>query len=175
MNIEIKKINKSDIRTIWEKGFSEKMPEWKKWDGPYFDDYKYIEFDEFIKTQSSFFLSENIRGIYLDDKILGMLSKFWIDKKTRWLEIGITIYKSDKWSLGIGSKALRLWISEIFDTTDNLEHIGLTTWSGNQRMIRTAEKIGMKEEARIRKVRWHNNVFYDSVKYGILRDEYKQK
>ena len=30
-------------------------------------------------------------------------------------------------------------------------------------------------EGRIRKVRYHNNIFYDSMKYGILKEEWKNK
>lgn len=63
----------------------------------------------------------------------------------------------------MGTKALKLWIDYIFNHINNLEHIGLTTWSGNHRMMRVAEKIGMTKEAQIRKVRFHNNVYYDSV------------
>lgn len=93
-------------------------------------------------------------------------------KKTRWLEIGIVIFDENFWSKGIGSKALSLWIDEIFNTEENLEHIGLTTWSGNIGMMKCSLKIGMTLEGRIRKVRYNNNIFYDSMKYGILKDEW---
>ena len=39
-------------------------------------------------------------------------------------------------------------------------------------MIRLAEKLGLICEARIRKVRYFNGVYYDSIKYGILREEF---
>ena len=39
-------------------------------------------------------------------------------------------------------------------------------------MIKLAEKLGLVCEARIRKVRYFNGVYYDSVKYGILREEF---
>ena len=91
-----------------------------------------------------------------------MVSKDWIDKQTRWLEIGIVIYDSRKWSGGYGTTALQIWINHIFQNTDKLEHIGLTTWSGNPSMMRVAEKV-----------RYYNGKYYDSMKYGILRDEWK--
>ncbi len=40
-------------------------------------------------------------------------------------------------------------------------------------MMHVAEKIGMKQEARIRQVRFYEGKYYDSVQYGILRDEWK--
>ena len=51
--------------------------------------------------------------------------------------------------------------------------MGLATWSGNERMIRVGEKLGMKVEARIRKVRFYENNYYDSIRMGILREEWE--
>ena len=53
-----------------------------------------------------------------------------------------------------------------------LVRVGLTTWSGNERMIRVAEKLGMQMEARIRKVRYYDGHYYDSIRMGILREEW---
>ena len=55
-------------------------------------------------------------------------------------------------------------MEHIFQTNTELEHIGLTTWSDNHRMMRAAEKIGMIKEAQIRKVRYWKGHYYDSVK-----------
>ena len=40
-------------------------------------------------------------------------------------------------------------------------------------MMRCAEKLGMQQEARIRKVRYYQGEYYDSVKYGVLREEWQ--
>ena len=55
--------------------------------------------------------------------------------------------------------------------TDVLEHIGMTTWSGNGTMMAVAEKLGFLKEGQIRKVRYYQGQYYDSMKYGILREE----
>lgn len=47
-------------------------------------------------------------------------------------------------------------------------------WSGNERMIRVGEKLGMQIEARIRKVRYHEGFYYDSIRMGILREEWEE-
>ncbi|NLM07181.1 MAG: GNAT family N-acetyltransferase [Tissierellia bacterium] len=175
--VELVRFNKDYLKKIWELGFKEERPEWKNWDGPYFDDdYKKCEsFESFLELESNFFLHDNRRCILLNSEPVGMLSRVWEDKKTRWLEIGITIYRTDLWGKGIGTKALSLWINDTFKEFDFLEHIGLTTWSGNIRMMKSAEKLGMKKEAQIRKVRYHKGIYYDSVSYGILREEWKNK
>lgn len=38
-------------------------------------------------------------------------------------------------------------------------------------MQKIGEKCGMTKEGVIRKVRFLNNQYYDSIKYGILREE----
>ena len=68
---------------------------------------------------------------------------------------------------------MRQWVSDTFNTYAEIEHVGLTTWSGNIRMMKVAERIGMQQEACIRKVRYHNGYYYDSVKYGVLREEWQ--
>lgn len=172
MEINLRMIRQKDLNQIWQYGFSEKKPEWKEWDGPYFEnDYKQETYEEFLKSSGESLRDIDTRAISVNDDLVGIINYYWVDKKTRWLEIGIIIYKSDKWNKGIGTAALKLWIKEIFSSIKDIEHIGLTTWSGNFRMIGAALSAGMKEEARIRKVRYHNDFYYDSVKYGILREE----
>ena len=68
--------------------------------------------------------------------------------------------------------ALKKWIKDCFIKYPEIERVGLTTWSGNQGMMRLAEKLGLILEGRLRKVRYYNGTYYDSVKYGILREEF---
>lgn len=42
-------------------------------------------------------------------------------------------------------------------------------------MMRLGEKSGLKLEGQIRKVRYWQETWYDSIKYGILREELKNK
>lgn len=42
-------------------------------------------------------------------------------------------------------------------------------------MMKLADRLGLKCEGRIRKVRYCQNTYYDSVKYGILREEWENK
>ena len=89
------------------------------------------------------------------------------------MEIGIIIFNDCYWGHGIGHKALKMWIDEIFDKNPKLIRLGLTTWSGNERMIKLSETIGLKKEAVYRKARIVDNQYYDSVSYGILKEEWK--
>ena len=49
------------------------------------------------------------------------------------------------------AKHLKSGQQKTFDDFPELEHVGLTTWSGNMSMMKSAEKIGYKLEGRIRK------------------------
>ena len=69
------------------------------------------------------------------------------------------------------SLSLPLWLKELFEYFAYLPPIRFTTWSGNKGMQKNGEKCGMTKEVVIRKVRFLNNQYYDSVKYGILWEE----
>lgn len=140
---------------------------------PYFDEYKQMTYDEFIAEEADFLLRHNYTlGVEYDHKIVGCVTYNWPDKRTLWLEVGIVLYSEETWNKGIGKASLNQFLDILFKRYEKLEHIGLTTWSHNIGMMKLAQSLGMKEEAKIRKVRYYNGVYYDSMKYGILRDEY---
>ncbi|MDO4594708.1 MAG: GNAT family protein [Tissierellia bacterium] len=172
--MKLESFNQKYLKDIHKKGFSEDNPKWTKFNAPYFKEYKKFEnFEDFCKSEIGLFhKKQNVRAIIIDKRAIGLVSRYWISKNTRWLEIGIVIYDENMWHKGYGKKALKLWIDDTFKTFKELEHIGLTTFSGNESMMRLSEKIGMKMEARIRKVRFYNGIYYDSIKYGILREEW---
>ena len=144
---------------------------WTRFNGPYFP-YSAPSVDEFEHDLfARLCAGERIQLITLSDKPIGSVSYYWECEATRWLEVGVIIYDSDYWGQGIGRKALIPWISHLFATL-NIERVGLTTWSGNPRMMACAEKLGLQLEARLRKVRYYNGHYYDSVKYGVLREEW---
>lgn len=172
--ITLKHLTDPDLVQIWQLGFREEKPAWKEWNAPYFDDYQpYNSFDHFKQSAEYRSLSsEQNRGIFLDDQLIGAISRYWECETTRWLEIGLVIYDSHYWSGGHGTKALTQWITDTFEAFPQIERVGLTTWSGNHRMMRAAEKLGFSKEATIRKVRYWQGCYYDSIKYGILREEW---
>lgn len=108
------------------------------------------------------------------NEIIGEVSWYWKSKETYWMEIGIVIFNDKFWNKGIGNTALKLWISLIFDTHSEINRLGISTWSGNTGMINLAKKIGMKKEAEYRNARIINGEYFDSVSYGILREEWNE-
>lgn len=171
--IELKQIKETDLPIIHDIGYTEEMPFWATMNAPYFNEYKQVDLEEFLKTEAAYYLKdEGVAGIYLNDVIIGMVSCYWESKATRWLEMGIVIYQESKLRKGYGREAMRLWIQKCFSNYPEIERVGMTTWSGNTGLIALAQRLGMQEEARIRKVRYYEGVYYDSMKYGILRSEW---
>ncbi|HEL1585706.1 TPA: GNAT family N-acetyltransferase [Streptococcus suis] len=165
------------LHRLWEIGYRQAAPRWKEFAAPYFDDYHaYARFEDFQAAPLYQWLQkEAVRAILLDDQPIGFVSYYWECQPTRWLEVGIEIHDDSIWGKGYGTTALKIWLNMIFDQFPDLEHIGLTTWSGNPGMMRAAEKLGMTKEAQIRKVRYWQGHYYDSVKYGIIREEWLEQ
>ncbi|HEW5611926.1 TPA: GNAT family N-acetyltransferase [Streptococcus pneumoniae] len=174
--IYLRKLKREDLMSLWEMAYSQLNPVWKQYDAPYYDDYQYFSnFKEFELQKSESILSNSNRlGIFVDDKLVGTVSRYWVCKQIRWMELGIGIYDKKFWNTGIGKVAMLQWIDRTFQDYLELEHLGLTTWSGNIGMMKLAEKLRMKKEAHIPKVRYYQGKYFDSIKYGILREDWEK-
>ncbi|MCU9613362.1 GNAT family N-acetyltransferase [Caldibacillus lycopersici] len=169
--LKIRPINKRDLPRLWELAFKDAAPEWKKWDAPYFE-HKALPYDTFLEISPRFVEQDSFWAVELNGELIGTVSYYWEHEPSRWLEMGIVLHEAANWSKGIGTRVLRLWINHLFQTMP-LVRVGYTTWSGNKRMIRVGEKLGMTMEARIRKVRYYNGEYYDSIRMGLLREEWE--
>ncbi|PEJ57173.1 GNAT family N-acetyltransferase [Bacillus sp. AFS002410] len=169
--LQIRPINEEDLYTLWTLTFKEKAPEWKKWDAPYYE-HKSMTFEEYLTTKDRVVNQDSMWIIEVEGKIIGIVSYYWEHKPSNWLEMGIGIYDPQYWSGGYGTSALKLWIDHLFNTLP-LVRVGYTTWSGNYRMIKVGEKLGMTMEARLRKCRYYDGHYYDSIRMGLLREEWE--
>lgn len=171
--IKIRKIKENDLVMYWEIAYRDNL-EWMKWNGPYFNDPIYTK-EQFINEIGPKYYLNNSRRqvITYNQEIVGLVSYYFEDEPLNfWPEIGILIFNNTLWGKGIGKQALSIWIDSIFSEHSKVQRLGFTTWSGNKRMMALGEKIGMKCEAQIRKVRYYDGQYWDSVKYGILRSDF---
>lgn len=169
--LRIRPVKEEDLHTLWELLYKEETPEWKKWDAPYYE-HKAISYEEYLKKKPNLIDQDDYWAIEVEGEILGIVSYYWEHEPSHWLEMGIGIYRPQYWSGGFGTRALKLWINHLFDTLP-LVRVGYTTWSGNHRMIKVGEKLGMTMEARLRKCRYYNGEYYDSIRMGLLREEWE--
>ncbi|WP_066321711.1 GNAT family N-acetyltransferase [Bacillus sp. FJAT-29814] len=167
----LRHITDQDLPVLWELIYKEDSPEWKKWDAPYYE-HNSMPYEQFLTERDSWVNREDRWAIVVNDKVVGTVGYYWEHKSSNWLEMGIVIYDPRYWSGGYGTKTIRLWISHLFNSMP-LVRVGFTTWSGNERMIKVGEKLGMTMEARLRKCRYYNGEYYDSIRMGLLREEWE--
>ncbi len=172
----LKEAVQEDIDELYYWRYEEEEQEAKKWNGPYIPE-PYITKEEYRNTwEEDYEIFPGVPAtlvIRADGKLLGTVGAYWVDKNTSWLETGIVIYDKAYWNGGYGYEAYKRWIDFLFRST-GLHRLGMSTWSGNIRMMKVAEKIGMKEEARIRKARIVDGNYFDAIKMGILREEWEE-
>jgi putative hydrolase of HD superfamily len=154
--------------------------EWKQFDGPYFlmDESKVPERIGRLRDAitAAEWSNPRHRLVIADratDAFVGMVSRYWESEETNWLSVGIAIYDPAHWSRGIGFEALGLWSDYVLRTMPELVRVGLATWSGNERMMHLADKLGFMQEARFRLARIVRGNYYDSMGYGVLRTEWE--
>ncbi|MED0666914.1 GNAT family protein [Bacillus badius] len=169
--MKIRPIHEEDLRSLWELIYGEENPEWKKWDAPYFA-HKPIDFKSYYDNRESILFNSSKMVIEVNDKIIGTVNYYWEHKPSNWLESGIVIFHPDYWGNGYGTEAFALWIDHLFNSLD-LVRVGATTWSGNKRMIKLGRKLGMIIEGRLRKCRYFDGQYYDSIRMGILKEEWE--
>ncbi len=146
---------------------------WTETNGPYFG-YQRPSFEKFQQSWlPSWIEGIGAKVIEYQGRVVGVVTWYWECENTRWLEAGIVIHDSSVWGQGVARRALIPWINEIFNHQE-IERVGMTTWSGNPGMIKSAQAIGLQVEGVIRKVRYYQGTYYDSVKLGILREEWQQ-
>ncbi len=172
--IRLTQASEAQLDELYYWRFEEKRQEAKRWNGPYIPEARLSKEQHREKWLEEESIASGVPAslvITADEKTIGYVGAYWVDQNTNWLETGIVIYDPDYWNGGYGSEAYRLWIDFLFEFTD-LHRLGMSTWSGNDRVMKVAQRLGMKEEARIRKARMVEGVYYDAIKMGILREEW---
>lgn len=154
--------------------------QWMQFDGPYYvlDESKVPEIiGRLRETVAAAAWANPRQRLAIADRatnaFMGMVSRYWESEETKWLSVGIAIYDPAHWGGGLGFEALGLWSDYILQEMPELVRLGLRTWSGNERMMRLAVKLGFVQEACFRKARIVRGEYYDSVGYGILREEWE--
>jgi RimJ/RimL family protein N-acetyltransferase len=177
--VVLRDVTEQDIKDIYYWTYEAPDREHLNWNAPYHKR-SYMSFEEFLNTQWKSKLEEvkqnKVRSkliIEADEQLIGTVGWYWVDQTTNWLNNGISIFNKDYWSGGYGTDAFQLWTDYIFEHM-NVERVGISTWSGNVRMMKLAAKIGMIEEGRIRRARIVNGEYFDSIKMGILRHEWEE-
>lgn len=156
---------------------------WQELDAPYYPPLSIEQRDDLIERKRTE-IEEGAAGsppnslVIADrrtDAFMGLVTWYWQSEDTNWPGVGIAIFDPERWGRGAGYEALGLWSDFLFRSLSQIVRLDLRTWSGNRGMMRLAEKLGYRQEARFRQARIVAGEFYDGLGYGVLRDEWEQR
>ena len=175
--IVLRDMKESDLDSYWH--WIQPGHKWQTIDGPYHQ-YKEGELLERFQNRKRDVLAKDfanprtwlVIGDINTDELIGIVSSYWHSKETYWLCSGIRILNENSWGKGIGTDALTLWTVYLFANRPEICRLGLEMWSGNERLIHLALKLGYREEARFLKARIVNGKYFDSIGFGILREDW---
>ncbi|MGG7163317.1 GNAT family N-acetyltransferase [Clostridium ihumii] len=143
--------------------------EWKDYDAPWEKDeeinlekikqciIKEVQNPPKIKTH---FEIESKEG-----KHIGRVSSYYINGDKEKLAVGIDIINKENRGKGLGYEALLKFIKYILSNITN--EVYTETWSGNERMIKLALKLGFKEINRDVDLLKVNGKYYDSITFKL--------
>ncbi len=177
--IKLRDWTTSDLKTY--KQYQSDHHKWMELDAPYYERSTEAETDEHLKNIAKRITEKNWNTprrrliiADLENNLIGSVSWYWQSKATNWISIGITIYDEQYWGKGIGFEAFGFWCEYLFRSMPDISRLDLRTWSGNTGMMRLSEKLGFKQEACFRKARIYKGKYFDSIGYGILREEWNE-
>lgn len=103
---------------------------------------------------------------------LGSCGLFSFNQKARHAALGISIGDKSYWDKGIGTEALHTILRHGFETL-NLNRVHLRVHVSNHRAIQVYQKLGFKEEGRLRDDHFAHGIYEDTLVMAILRDEWE--
>lgn len=146
--------------------------EWMNWDAPWEDPSSIDEITARLRKRIDH-QNPSVLEICLETgEHIGWVGSYYVDNNSAKTAVGIDIPEEKFRGRGIGSRALKQWITYLFAKYPEIERLYTQTWSGNERMIGLAEKLGFQEIHRRMGVRKVRGEFYDAITYEITRDKF---
>ena len=174
MKVNLRTEYEDDWPWLWHWRHELDNAEWKQWDSPFLHDHiRRLSYEEFKQAQV---LNTRFGSIIeADGQRVGTVNRSELPPRGGgWWDIGIVIYDPTYRNQGIGTEAGRLWIDHTFNHT-RAHVVTLSTWSGNEPMIKTGERLGLKECSRIPEARSWKGLRYDVVQMSVLRADWEKQ
>lgn len=164
---------------------------WALWDGPWEMEERLANYNEeedrrelrkFLEKPKEghrwTFEIDTIEGVHI-----GAVNAYCIDEEYNWQEklpkeewktarwaVGIDISESSFWSGGYGTQALTAFVHYCIE--DGFTELYTQTWSGNERMIGLAHKLGFRECCRKKGLREVRGGIYDGLSFRLNLDAF---
>ena len=110
-------------------------------------------------------------GIFLNNKLIGTISIYHIDFKHSFSSLGILLEKQF-WRKGIMQEALTYFLDYYFNKL-NFNRIEAQTFVENYPAIKLFEKLGFKNEGKLRQNFLIAGKYEDSYLFSMLKSEFK--
>lgn len=161
--------------------------EWMNWDAPDepgepIDELHYrADLLEFVNTSRESGFRSFFEIATAEGRHIGRINSYVLDESLEWarwpeeglpdrVAIGIDICDSSVWGRGLGTRAIAAMI--LYFRENGIRDIYTQTWSGNLRMIRSAQKLGFAECRRIVGDRCIRGGRYDSLTFRLDLDRF---
>ena len=105
------------------------------------------------------------------DEPVGLTYFTRIDWVGRMATFYIAIAEKENWSKGYGSEATQMMVDYAFGTL-NLNRIQLHVSVENERAVKVYEKIGFKNEGRLRQAMYFDGKYHDFYLMAVLREDW---
>jgi RimJ/RimL family protein N-acetyltransferase len=115
--------------------------------------------------------TEMVFRIEIDNVLIGevrLKNLRWFNRKA---ELSIIIHEEHQ-GKGYGREVLEYIIEYAFDKM-NLHRLEAEALEFNEISISLLEKLGFQPEGRLREAKYHNDKYWDILRYGLLKSEYK--
>ncbi|UQN06147.1 GNAT family N-acetyltransferase [Deinococcus sp. QL22] len=157
-----------DLPTL-RRWLADPQAQWREWDAPYFHAASTSAvMQAYVDQLASRPPDPDERVVDVGGVCIGMVNRSEeAPAGGGWWDLGILVYDPAHWGRGVGTRALELWVTATFEET-NAHVVTFTTWSGNERMIRAALRLGFREAGRVREARVVQGQRYDSVRLDML-------
>lgn len=173
--VDLRALAAEDDEFLWRWLHGTPDPKWKRWDAPYFHaaDTQVPDRDTFAAAHARHVEDRHRRIVTVDGAPVGLVTRYEeAPAGGGWWELGILLFDPSRWGRGIGRRALAAWTDATFAETE-AHLITLSSWSGNERMVACAQRVGYTPVARVPEARAWDGRRWDSVRLGLLRSQWE--
>jgi RimJ/RimL family protein N-acetyltransferase len=175
--VELRPVSLDDFKKTYEWRNDEEFA--KLGSGSYLFSYSHVplealeeDYEKHIKKQDKREAGDfSIYTLEEEPKYIGFICYRQVNIVSRRCVVGIGIGVKEYWNNGFGTDAMKALVHYLYYTM-NLNRIQLDTWSGNERAIRSYEKLGFVIEGRLRNDAFIDGKYYDTIIMGLLKKEF---
>ena len=108
-----------------------------------------------------------------EEEPIGVISLMNISEANESAELSVIVGHPDDRRQGYGAEAINILLGYGFEKL-GLNRVGLSVFEFNEDAISTYEKLGFRDEGRLRKALKRDGAFYDAILMSVLGSEWRE-